>query len=337
MIFFFPMFKEKIRFAVFLLLSWTLLLSMLNWKREDKDFIHFHDFNLRTKMEKTLESRVRQAIGPKPQAEEVRRAVAFDEFSAAFWRPLKDSEAALASTKEQSVQEYVNVIAQSNLSWQKVVHVVAIGVSMQDAMQEKLCSFLGSMLHPLRVETASRPPFNDPMRMRMCTSANQALEMMGRAHLSEWALGLFPSSEEGVLRSNDSKRRHLVLQVQVDTISRSALVAAARIILFHCFSIQPCGLLECAMNSKPSTPFVLCPICLRKLSLVPPKFEVASSYKSYMKFCRSHADFHMEEVWLTDRLRFLGHPIAEVDFSVGEMKKQLQTLKKHMVKGPVFG
>ncbi|EQC40462.1 hypothetical protein SDRG_02356 [Saprolegnia diclina VS20] len=71
--------------------------------------------------------------------------------------------------------------------------------------------------------------------------------------------------------------------------------------------IQPCGLYHCVSQHCSQPTLALCPLCLRKLSLVIPHFNVVRRYEALVNVCKTVPDEWARSLhqWCLDRLSFI--------------------------------
>ncbi|OQR96797.1 hypothetical protein ACHHYP_13597 [Achlya hypogyna] len=104
--------------------------------------------------------------------------------------------------------------------------------------------------------------------------------------------------------ADDGKLVHLVSLGSPVEFSPTSIALVLESLL-RLTGLATCGLFECLMSSSPS--LMLCPICLRKLSLAVPHFNIVRRYEALAAFFHQHpvlwaGPFHQ---WCLDRLGFI--------------------------------
>lgn len=237
----------------------------------------------------------------------------------------------------ESVSQYSAALAAHELvSRERRVVLVPLGMSdseKQKTLVSRALGFVRAFCHPLQASAHCVPQLDSVGKMRLyragaggqvscATKLVQVLERYAadpRCVVIGLALSL-PTTPSLAVSASGGVAVVDVSQGSCVT-EREALLRVARAGLQSWSRVQDCAFFRCALNaqrpsssisSSPSPPFVLCPVCLRKLSVMPgpPALDCATRYAALFDFYTSleyaGGAFATERQWVAERLAWLG-------------------------------
>mmetsp|Transcript_9331 Transcript_9331/g.18417 ORF Transcript_9331/g.18417 Transcript_9331/m.18417 type:complete len:398 (+) Transcript_9331:169-1362(+) len=315
-----------------------------------------------------------QALGPRPQSLVLRKAVEVDMgdpegFFTLLTMPLD------GPAQGESVPTYAKRLPELRLSFQDSIIVVPLGnktPQQNEAQLQLFVDYAKAFLHPLtRIQVMQLPQFATASQMRMYRDARS-----GRLCVHQLSMAL-----ERALPSQDARMLAVSLDIETDLSKeehgfrllpganggigfldlskpsegqeelgvppfRQNVQRICRALCSIWALFAPCKYFVCAMNGELSAfrPFVLCPICLRKLSLIPgpPSFDVIARYVRLFHLYNKNSEFAVDAQWLAERLAHLGQyefidqldKVSQEASSISDIGEQIQYQQKKLLSSP---